>query len=451
MKKIISSLFALAMAAMTFTSCEDVPAPYDIPGSDDSDSTTTTVEPSGEGTLDSPYNIARAIELIKNGTMSESNVYVKGIIIGSPSIDTDYGNATYYLADLADATQTDSTALEVYRGYYYNGDKFTSTDQIATGDTIVVLGQLVNYNGTYEITSRSQIVSINGVTSNSSDDETGEAEGDGTESNPYNVVAAINYVSSLDADVATTTPIYVKGKISSIKEVSTSYGNATYYISDDGTTDTQFYVYRSKYLNNADFTSESQIAVGDSVVIVGNVVNYKGSTPEFSANDSYLYYLQSSSESSGDESGDSETTSGLSISGTTVTLTNSSVTAGSTTVTCDFSTLGYENAESVTTVTLSDGSTVTFDANGETNGPKYYTATNGVRVYKNNTITINGKSTIAKVVFECDSYNGTDYVGNTTATVTFSGTTALYTNVYTGTSGGGVQLRVKTMTIYYAE
>ena len=32
MKKLTLSLFALAMTAMTFTSCEDVPAPYDYPG-----------------------------------------------------------------------------------------------------------------------------------------------------------------------------------------------------------------------------------------------------------------------------------------------------------------------------------------------------------------------------------------------------------------------------------
>ena len=31
MKKLFYSLFALAMTAMTFTSCEDVPMPYDDP------------------------------------------------------------------------------------------------------------------------------------------------------------------------------------------------------------------------------------------------------------------------------------------------------------------------------------------------------------------------------------------------------------------------------------
>jgi hypothetical protein len=76
--------------------------------------------------------------------------------------------------------------------------------------------------------------------------------------------------------------------------------------------------------------------------------------------------------------------------------------------------------------------------------------TKGVRAYKNNTITVNGKKAIAKVVFTCDSYNGTDYVGNATATVTFSGNNATYKNLFTE-STSGVQLRVQTITITYAK
>ena len=52
---------------------------------------------------------------------------------------------------------------------------------------------------------------------------------------------------------------------------------------------------------------------------------------------------------------------------------------------------------------------------------------------------------------QCDSYSGTKYVGNETATITFSGKTATYTNIFTGTTGGGVQLRVQTIEIFYAK
>ena len=74
--------------------------------------------------------------------------------------------------------------------------------------------------------------------------------------------------------------VYVKGKISQIDEVSpkledgSGYGNATYYISDDGTTTNQFYVYRGKYLKGDNFTAADQIKVGDDVVVVGVIKNY---------------------------------------------------------------------------------------------------------------------------------------------------------------------------------
>ncbi len=74
--------------------------------------------------------------------------------------------------------------------------------------------------------------------------------------------------------------VTVTGTISEIQEVSTSYGNATYYISDDGTTTNQLMVFRGKYIDGEKFTAEDQIAVGDKVVIEGLLINYNDQTPE---------------------------------------------------------------------------------------------------------------------------------------------------------------------------
>jgi hypothetical protein len=127
------------------------------------------------------------------------------------------------------------------------------------------------------------------------------------------------------------------------------------------------------------------------------------------------------------------------------------VTAGTVTATIDLNTIGQENATDATTYSLSDGSTITFSAGtNPTNAPKFYTATKGVRLYANNTISFAGKAKIAKIIFTCDSYNGTDYVGNSTATVTFDGNNATYTNTF-AENKGGVQLRVKTVTVVYAQ
>ena len=81
--------------------------------------------------------------------------------------------------------------------------------------------------------------------------------------------------------------VYVYGIVSQVDEVSTQYGNATYWISDDGTTDAQLEVFRGKYLNNASFTSTDQIQVGDEVMVYGTLTIYNNTTYEF-AQGNYL-------------------------------------------------------------------------------------------------------------------------------------------------------------------
>ncbi len=107
----------------------------------------------------------------------------------------------------------------------------------------------------------------------------GTPEGDGTEASPFNVAAAQAKIKTLGADVASE-EFYIKGIISNVKEVSTQFGNATYHISDDGTTAGQLEVFRGYYINGEKFTSEDLIKVGDEVVILGKLINYKGNTPE---------------------------------------------------------------------------------------------------------------------------------------------------------------------------
>lgn len=128
---------------------------------------------------------------------------------------------------------------------------------------------------------------------------TAEAKGEGTLESPYNSIAANNYISTLAAGVESENDIYVKGVVASIKEeFNTSYGNGTFYLSDDGTSTNQFYVYRALYLGNKKFTSsDTQIQVGDTVVVCGKVVNYGGNTPETVQNKAYVYSINSKSGS----------------------------------------------------------------------------------------------------------------------------------------------------------
>lgn len=446
MKKIIYSAFALGLALLTFASCEDVPMPYEINYGGNGGNTATTA-PMGDGTQASPYNVAAADSIITAGSQTEANVYIRGIVSKINDIDTgSYGNATYFISD----TGSETGQLEVYRGYYLGGEKFTSASQLNVGDTVVVLGALVNFNSTHEVAQRNQLYSINGKTvaenTGGTTTPTAEATGEGTEASPYNVAKVLELYANNSYDA--NKEVYVKGKVSKVGSIDTgSYGNATYYISDDGTSNNDFEIYRGFYLNGEKFTSADQLKVGQTVVVCGKLTLYN--TTKEMAQGSKLISIDGEGTSTGGNTGET-TTGNFTISGTTITATNAAVTAGSTTVTIDLTTAGFADKGDATTVTLSDGSTLTFAGGSNTsNTPKYYAVSKGVRMYANNTITIEGKATIAKVVFTCDAYNGTDYVGNATQTFAFNGSKFVWTNTHSEDKGG-VQLRVQTITITYA-
>ena len=91
----------------------------------------------------------------------------------------------------------------------------------------------------------------------------------------YTVAQAFELIAAgqgLDAKV------YVKGYITNVKEVSTSFGNATYSLNDENTynAETALLVYRGYYRDGEKFTAEDQIKVGDQVVVYGKLVNYNG-------------------------------------------------------------------------------------------------------------------------------------------------------------------------------
>ncbi len=113
-----------------------------------------------------------------------------------------------------------------------------------------------------------------------------DTEGDGTVNNPYSASEAL---AIINAGTYTSASVYIKGIISRIDEISTSYGNATYYISDDGTTSNQLEIYRGYSLGGERFTSEDEIKVGDEVIVYGVLTMY-GSTPEVTTGSS-IYSL----------------------------------------------------------------------------------------------------------------------------------------------------------------
>ena len=95
------------------------------------------------------------------------------------------------------------------------------------------------------------------------------------------VAQALEVIAPLgDGDVAGGT-YRVKGIVCKINEISAQYGNATYFLSDDGSygANNWLEVYRGLWINGAAISKGDEFSVGDEITIEGSLMNYKG-TPE---------------------------------------------------------------------------------------------------------------------------------------------------------------------------
>ena len=277
MKKIIYSLFVLAMAAFTFSSCEDVPAPYDMPTKPE----TPELQPTGSGTAADPFNIAAVEKYIDEGGSAETEIYVKGKVVSvkQGSFDPQYGSLKYYISE--DGTATNQ--FYVYNGYAGpNRTKFSGEDALKPGDEVVICGKVDNYQGTKEFLVGNYIVSLNGQGGTTTPDiPAGEAKGTGTEADPFNSVAANNLATSLGSGEVSDKEYYIKGKIQEIKDqFAAQFGNATFYIADDENSQ-KFLIFRTYYFGGEKWKEgDGQLKIGDEVVVCAKLINYMGNTPE---------------------------------------------------------------------------------------------------------------------------------------------------------------------------
>ena len=199
-------------------------------------------------------------------------------------------NKTYCSFDLTDATGT------IY--VYSVSNKADWVEKITDGATVVLAGQYQLYKkegkeDQPEIVN-AIIISCEGGTQQQSS----EPKGSGTLADPYNAAKAIEVAKALEGGAKTENDVYIAGKIASIKYTfSADYGTATFDISDDGTTSvTTLTCYSVYYLNNRAWVEgDTQVAVGDEVIICGKLVNYKDKsgnlTPETASKEAYIYSL----------------------------------------------------------------------------------------------------------------------------------------------------------------
>ena len=284
MKKYIFSVLMAAMAAFTFSSCEDVPEPYTQPTQPETGGATEG-EPKGTGTAADPFNSIAAINYCKTleaGVESDKEVYIKGKVVSiKEQFSTNFGNGSFYIAD--DET---SEKFYIFRSLYLGNKKWTASDpELKEGDEVVVCAKVMNYMGNTPetVANKTYLVSLNGKTADGSGsgDIIGTAKGDGSEANPFNSVAAQKYTAALESGVVTDKEFYIKGKVQSIKEqFSAGYGNGSFYIADDANS-TQFLIFRIYYFGGEKWKEgDMTLKEDDEIVVCAKLINYMGNTPE---------------------------------------------------------------------------------------------------------------------------------------------------------------------------
>ena len=287
MKKIYNILMAAAIALGTFTSCEDVPMPFNNPLDYlEPDPEEVVIEPAGDGTKDSPFNVAAVLNYINTleaDVKSDKDVYITGVVTSiKETFGTQYGNATFNISDNDEGSNT----FTCYQIYYFNNAKYTAKNEanndlnINEGDVVVVYGKVLNFRGSTPETQAREayIISINGKSVESTTPSAGDPKGTGTEADPFNVAAAVAKCKEV-GQTASTDKYYVKG-IADDDYTVNSYKNIEVNIVDKEGSSEKFKVFRCKGVDGKDIKEGYKVSKGDVIIVYGPVVNYMGNTPE---------------------------------------------------------------------------------------------------------------------------------------------------------------------------
>jgi len=291
MKKIFNNIFtfSLSFSLLLCSSCEDVPAPYEVNLGTNGGSSETIVS-----SKDAPFTVEEAMKDLSAG--KSGNYWVKGFIVGYIPANNSVISATEFCASDT-AAQTNlvlaSTAAETATDNCMaiqlpSGDVRTALNVKANpsniGKEVLLYGSLATYCGAPGLKSVSycEIDGKSYGTEPGKETPLGEAKGTGTAADPFNISAAIAKCQAT-GETATADKYYVKGIVKSVNTGGISqYGNINVDMVDDPNNSNVFTAYQILSFNGEKFTSDDVVKVGDTIVVYGNLVNYKGNTPETS-------------------------------------------------------------------------------------------------------------------------------------------------------------------------
>ncbi len=265
MKRIANYLIALAVAAFTFTSCSDVPAPFGEifkPAVEEGE----TIEPAGSGTEADPYNVAGVLQYISGlgaDTPSDKEVYIQGYVSETTDISAQYGNATFNMSDNVDGTANKFT---VYRAKGLGGENVTDEKFIKEGDFVVVCGKVTNYKGNTPETVQGSayVVSVNGK--------------GGDTPTPTEEVKTVSVADFLKAAESTSVWYQLTGTVKNLKD-GDLYGN---FDIEDATGSVYVYGLLSEKGGEKkkfqELVAAQGIKNGSKLTLIGNRGSYNGTT-----------------------------------------------------------------------------------------------------------------------------------------------------------------------------
>ena len=96
---------------------------------------------------------------------------------------------------------------------------------------------------------------------------------------PAPVGLLYDWVNQFQSAEPSSQLVYVQGLVAQIDAIATEAGDATFHLSDNGSLTSALYCPQTKWLDQADFVSGNELAVYDTVVVLGNLQLVDMTTP----------------------------------------------------------------------------------------------------------------------------------------------------------------------------
>lgn len=235
------------------------------------------------------------------------NYYVMGYVkrVSSKNAETvsQYGQARFYLENAKGANSEEE--FDAYQVHGLNGVKINNPDVVAAGDFVVIYGPLTKhqYDGgdvAYQTPGKGAAYIWNSTnpklhndtatTPETPTDETlvipDEAKDWNIPAGAIDVVKAREICAGLASGATSGTKYYVMGYVKKIHNKHAdgvaNFGNATFYMENvnGANSEEDFLAYQVYGLNGEKITDPNVVAVGDFVVVYGELTNYMGNTYE---------------------------------------------------------------------------------------------------------------------------------------------------------------------------